>query len=541
MRLGQQRHTNIMIVIKKYINIILSLCLLAFYMLLAWLIHRTGFEHSEALFMAEKTKILFESDNNTLLTLGTTFPTVTFISSIIFSPFGNLFAPILASSSFLVLLFFFLLNDFEKSKLPKRVYITITVLIFVFHPGFIYAAISGRSVGAILMFFYLVFRSLFNFYRTQISYYLSMASIYLSFLVFCDHNFIWLILSFFPFIVLVSIEGLKLSKAPPILQYFESVNTPSQRRKLTNRTLALYVIIFLLPIGALFLFRTLNYYHAGDSTYFLTSQYANWHATGNISIAELVNSSKIDNVIQQIQLVFQVYVLILTPLLVLVFLFFRGRMYELFTLIAPFLLLSILLLDDQFYITVEFYLIFIILAFIGLCFYGGVKYKHKLWWPIIIGASVMNIFTGVIYFNRTSDPEESYFFTSLKKVRHLQSERSTNEEIKVATFISNLATPSSRILIDDASAYKIMAHLRSLKSVIMPINDNFLTVVENPKLSATYICVAKETNKLKNYTVLNYFNLNKQEQQNLFIPVLMFETTNWAVYKIEPPRIASSR
>ena len=530
-----------MIVIKKYINIILALFLLAFYLLLAWLIHRTGFEHSEALFMAEKTKILFEADNNTLLTLGTTFPTITFLSSIVFSPFGNLFAPILASSSFAVLLFFFILNDFEKSKLPRHVYISVTFLLFVFHPGFIYAAISGRSVAAIMMFFYLVFRSLFNFYKTQISYYLSMASIYMCFLVFCDYNFIWLLLAFFPFIILVAIEGLKLSKAPPVLQYFEAVNIPSQRRKLTNRTLALYVIIFLLPIGALFLFRTLNFYHAGDTTYFLTSQYANWHATGNISIADLVNSSKIDNVIQQIQLVFQVYVLILTPLLFVVFLFFRGRMYELFTLIAPFILLSILLLDDQFYFTVEYYLIFIILALIGLSVYGGLKYKNKLWWPVIIGAAIINVFTGVIYFDRTSDPEESYFFSSLKSVRHLQLERESNEEISVATFISNVATPNSKILIDDAAAYKIMAHLRSLKSVIMPINDNFLTVIENPKIDAKYVCIAKITNKLKNYTVLNYYNLNKLMEENMFSPVLMFETTNWAVYKINPPRIVSAK
>lgn len=180
------------------------------------------------------------------------------------------------------------------------------------------------------------------------------------------------------------------------------------------------------------------------------------------------------------------------------------------------------------------------LALIGLSFYGGVKYKNKLWWPVIIGAAVLNIFTGVIYFNRTSDPEESYFFSSLKQVRHLQSDRSTNEEIRVATFISNVATPTSKILIDDAAAYKIMAHLRSLKSVIMPINDNFLTVVENPKINAKYVCIAKFTNNLKNYTVLNYFNLNKQLEGNMYNPVLMFETANWAVYKIEPPRILTA-
>ena len=530
-----------MIVIKRYINIILSLFLLAFYLLLSWLIHRTGFEHSEALFMAEKTKILFEASSNTLLTLGTTFPAVTFLSSLVFSAFGNLFAPILASSGFMVLLFHSILNDFQKSNIPRRVYLLITLLIFVFHPGFIYAAISGRSVGAILMFFYLLFRSLFNFYKTQISYYLSMSSIFLTFLVFCDYNFIWLLLCFLPIIVLVALEGLKLSKGPPILQYFESVNIPSQRRKLTNRTLALYVIIFLLPIGALFLFRTLNFYHAGDTTYFLTSQYANWHVTGNISIAELVNSSKIDNVIEQIQLVFQVYVILLTPLIILVLLFFKGKIYELFTIVAPFILLTILLLDDQFYITVEYYLIFVVLAFIGLAIYTGVKYKSKLWWPVIVGVTVLNVFTGIIYFNRTSDPEETHFFSCLKNIRHLQHERATNEEIKVATFISNIINQNNKILMDDAAAYKIMAHLRSLKSVIMPNNDNFITIVENPKLEAKYVCIAKFGNKLKNYTVLNYFNLNKMTEQNMFFPILMFETENWAIYRIEPPKILAAQ
>lgn len=75
----------------------------------------------------------------------------------------------------------------------------------------------------------------------------------------------------------------------------------------------------------------------------------------------------------------------------------------------------------------------------------------------------------------------------------------------------------------------------------MPINDNFLTVVENPKIDAKYICVAKFTNKLKNYTVLNYYNLNKLMEENMFSPVLMFETTNWAVYKINPPRVVSTK
>jgi len=258
-----------MIFLKKYIAIFIALFLMVYYILVSWVLHRTGYEHSEAMFIAEKIKLLFETDDNTLLTLGTTFPSLIFLSSIVFTPFGYPFAPILASMTFTVLLFFLLLTDYSKSKLPRRVFLPMLILVFVFHPGILYAATSGRGVASILLFFYLVFRSLFRYYKSQTSFYLSMASIYLSCLVFCDYNFIWLLLAFFPFIFLVSLDGLKLQKdKPPVIQYFESLNNRSQRRKLANRTLAIYIIVFLLPIGALYLFKILNFYHAGDSTYF---------------------------------------------------------------------------------------------------------------------------------------------------------------------------------------------------------------------------------------------------------------------------------
>lgn len=507
--------------------------MLVYYIVVSWLIHRTGYEHSEALFMAEKIKLLFEAPNNTLLTLGTTFPTVTFLSSIAFSPFGYPYAPVLASTTFTTLLFYFLLDDFSQSALPKKVFLPMLCLLFAFHPGLIFAAVSGRGVGAIIFFFYLLFRSLFRYYRTQTTFYLSMASIYLTCLIFCDHNFIWLLLAFFPFIVLVSIDGLKIKRdGPPIIQYFEAVNITSQRRKLANRTLAIYVIVFLLPIGTLFLFRTLNFYHAGDAAYYLNSQYANWHVTGNISIGELLTSNALLNVSEQSQLIFQVYILLLTPLLILVFVLFKGTMYELFTLLAPFILLTILLLDNQYYLTVEFYLIFLILALIGLCFYAGKKYKSKILWPVIMAVALLNIFTGILYFNRTSDPEESLFFNTFKKMKKWNPERNTNEDYRLADFISNIANDQNKILMDDAAAYKVIAHLRSLRGIILPINDNFLTVVENPKLEAKYICVVKSNNKLRNFTVLNEYNLNLMKKRLNVKPVLMFETETWAVYKL---------
>lgn len=526
-----------MVFLRKYIAIFASLFLLGYYLMVSWVLHRTGYEHSEALFIAEKIKLLFEADKNTLLTIGTTFPSLIFLSSVVFTPFGYPFAPVLASITFSVMLFFILIADFSKSKLPQRVFLPMLLLLFVFHPGLIYAATSGRGVASILLFFYLVFRSLFRYYQTQTTFYLSMASIYLSCLIFCDYNFIWLLLSFFPFIFLVSLEGLKISKEqPPVIQYFESINNKSQRRKLANRTVAIYIIVFLLPVGALFLFRTLNYYHAGDATYFLTSQYANWHVTGNESIGSMIaNGDNVDvlNIIVQTQLVFQTYVLLLTPLLLLVFFIYKGNLYELFTLLAPFILMSIILLDYQYYITIEYYLIFLVLALLGICFYAGKKYNVKLLYPVIMAVAILNIFTGIYYFKKTGDKEELAFFTSLKKAsKQWKSNRGASEEYQLAAYISDIADETHKILMDDAAAYKIMAHLRSLKPVIMPIDNNFITIVENPRVGAKFICVAKANNLLRSFTVLNDYNIHLMETRQQIIPILMYETKNWAIYKI---------
>lgn len=522
-----------MIFLKKYIAIFISLFLLVYYIVVAWMIHRTGYEHSEAMFISEKIKLLFEADENTLLTIGTTFPTLVFLSGIIFSPFGYPFAPILASIAFTTILFFLLLNDFTKSKLPRRVFVPMLILIFVFHPGIVFSAVSGRGVASILLFFYLLFRSLFRYYRSQTSYYLSMASIFLSCLIFCDYNYIWLLLAFFPFIFLISLEGLKLQKdQPPILQYFTALNNTSQRRKLANRTIAIYIIVFLLPFGALYLFKTLNYYHAGNATYFLSSQYANWHVTGNVSVGNLIVSGAVFNVAEQTQIVFQAYILLLTPLLILLFFMFKGTLYELFTLLAPFILISIILLDNQVYITIEYYLIFLVLALLGIIVYAGRKYKTKFLYPVIMATAILNIFSGIFYFKRSSDREEKQFFNSIKKISKWKDERQTSEEYQLASYISDITDETHKILMDDAAAYKIMAHLRTLKTVISPNRNNFITIVENPKSGARFICVAKDVNRLRSFTVLNDYNIHQMELRQEFHPVLMFETKNWAIYKI---------
>jgi cytochrome b561 len=365
-----------------------------------------------------------------------------------------------------------------------------------------------------------------------------MASIYLSCLVFCDFNFIWLLLAFFPFIVLVSLEGLKINKdQAPVSQYFDSVNNTSQRRKLTNRAVAIYIILFLLPLGALVLFGYLNATHAGTSTYFLYSQYANWHVLGNQPIGEVIdNNHSFDksNVAFQSQVLFQFYVLLLNPLLFLVFFYFKGKMYELFTLIAPFILVGILLINTQSYFMIEYYLIFLVLGLVGLTFYAGKQFTKKATWFIFFVVGLLNVFAGIYYFKRTNDENEWTFFNAIRDYKNWLKVKNTSEDYLVAQYISSIADINNKVLMDDAAAFQIVAHLKSLEGIELPINKSFGTVIENPVAGVRFMCVAKFENRLKNYTVLNSYNLSLMEAKGQFVTEMVYQTNNWAVYRIYP-------
>lgn len=518
----------------KYTNGFLAIALLVYYVLFSWVLHRTGFEHSEALFVAQKIKTVFESTESTLLILGTTFPSFIFLSSLVFTPFGYIFAPVLASISFSVILFYVLLTDFkETSKFKPYVYVPLLLLLFVAHPGFLYGAITGRGVAAVSLFFYLTFRSIFRYYKTQTTFYLSMASLYLTCLVFCNFTFIWMVFGFFPFIVLISLEGLKINKdVPPVVQYFESLNNRSQRRKLTNRAIAIFIILFLLPLGALVLFRYLNATHAGDPTYFLTSQYANWHVLGDTSLGEIVNNQTGGNVKFQSQLVFQIFLFFVNPLLVLMFFYYKGKLYELFTLLAPFLYISLIIIHTQYYFTIEYYLIFTVIALTGLSFYAQRSVKKIYTFALFFGFGVLTVLGGIYYFKNSNDKFEKLFVKTITDVKLWFQPKAVTEEMQIATYLSSIIDPNNKVLIDDAAAFEIIAHMRTLQGIVLPSDKTFVTIVENPILGSRFICVAKENNKYRTFTVLNSFNLSQMVARAQFTAEMMFETKHWAIYKM---------
>src|SRR6202012_5669867 len=150
-------------------------------------------------------------------------------------------------------------------------------ILFVLHPGILFVACSGKGIYLSLIFFFLFFLNLLKFYKSHTTFHISIASICLVILVFCDYKFIWLTLFFIPLILAIAIQTLNLSEKESIFRLSLSFNSPSLRRKLISKTFALYIIIFILPIASVIGYKLLNLTHANDLNYFIESPYATWN------------------------------------------------------------------------------------------------------------------------------------------------------------------------------------------------------------------------------------------------------------------------
>lgn len=514
---------------------ILTIILIAYYIGISWLLKRHGFEHPSGLFYSEKLMLLFNAKENTILTLGFTFPTTVFLSSLFFVPLGYLFAPVAATIVMTAGLFYAILIEFKTvSKLPWQLTVPVIFLLFALHPMFVFAAVTGRKNAVIALVAFLIFRSFFRYYKNPVTYHISMASIYIACFIFSNFDFIWVVLAFFPFIFLISLDGMLIARTEsPLFQYYEALNNRSQRRKLANRTAALYLVIFLLPLIAVVLFRSLNAQFAGSATYFLDSQYANWRITGNQQNSALTRDSVIDNFIYQTQIVLQGFILFLTPVYIAAIVLFKGKLYELFTILAMLLYYSLLLLSFKFTLTLSYYLLFIPIALVTICYYGTSKYSIRTSSWIFAVSTMMTIVMGYYFFKHTHSEEEYVFVNEMQTlVKNFSGPRVYSESEQVAEYIKNIATDENKILVDDAAAYTIVVHIGNLHGMIMPQQKTFVTVVENPARFVRYMLIARKENLSQNLTVLNEFNLIKFQQYKGLKTLLMYETKNWAIYQV---------
>ncbi|RZL35894.1 MAG: hypothetical protein EOO96_08120 [Pedobacter sp.] len=138
-------------------------------------------------------------------------------------------------------------------------------------------------------------------------------------------------------------------------------NKISVRRKLVNKTLAVYLIIFLLPLVAIFIFRLLNLSYTGDANYYIDSPYANY--TSIINQTENFNvfpNIKFNCVFPEVNFLITIRILLFAPLLLICLGMHKSMSRNVMVVFALFFLMEFLKMKyPGVYIPIQFYALFI--------------------------------------------------------------------------------------------------------------------------------------------------------------------------------------
>jgi hypothetical protein len=306
----------------------------------------------------------------------------------------------------------------------------------------------------------------------------------------------------------------------------QSFNSPSLRRKLVNKTFALYAILFLLPIASIVCYKMLNLSNANDADYFIESPYSTWTVMSERLIYEKIALSA-DFKSQEISLLITAKVIMFCPLILFAFYMFRRSNYQILTLVTPFAFVEFLHVKyDKVFLVYQYYLIFLILTTLCLVIKARPVKNVIPFKPLLFLAVLAHIFTGYLFLKKSLIDDERNFVTVLF---NRVPENKQGENTDMANYINGLPR-DARILADDAVAYQIVAYTRNMASFTLPYQENYLTAIESPGNYDNYILIATEKNVLSPYTLLNeqygpivYQSGNMQK---------VYQTENWTLYKI---------
>jgi len=511
----------------KYL-LLITILLAIYYIAGGIYLNRLGYFSQEALFYIEKSKLVLGGLGDRLKVMGLTAPILPFYTSFIFSPINSVLAPVIASSICTAILFYMMASALIK-RVKDLFYLLVLLIVFIFHPGILYAACSGKSIAMVLIFFFLFFINLLKFYRSNTTFHVSIASICLVLLIFCDYKFIWLTLFFIPLVLSITIQSLNLSEQESIFRLFLSFNNPSLRRKLINKTFALYIILFVLPIACVICYKLLNLTHANDLNYFNESPYATWTVLADKLTFDQLSTTSVYQLPEN-SLLISVKILMFCPLIVVAVYLFRNSTYQILTLLTPFAFVEFLHIKyDKVFLVNEYYLIFLILSLLCILFKSQ-TIRNQAVLKLVVGILVLvQLYTGYVFLQSSSIGEERNFVSILfNRANDVQQ----NDNRELANYINHLPK-DSRVLMDDAIAYPIVAFTKDMHNVTLPYEGVFLSAIEAPDKYDDYILLATDKNEVTGFTQLNdkYLPVIKKANSSLRLK-RVYETNDWILYKI---------
>jgi hypothetical protein len=498
--------------------------------------YKAGYHNHESLFYIEKARIIFEGNGDRLKVIGLTSPIFPFYGMLSFVALNYTYAPIFASALGTAILFLVIAITVIKTT-NENFFILMLLILFVFHPGIIYMACCGKGMYLSLIFFYLFFYNIFRFYYSNTTFHISIASMLLVILVFCDYKFIWITLFFIPLIISIAIQSLNLSEKQSVFRLFMSFNNPSLRRKLVNKTFAMYVIIFILPIISIFCYKILNQTHANDFNYFIDNPYASWSVLVDrleSSITPVINNYQIP----EVSFLTSVRVIVFCPLILLGAYFFRSNTQHLITIMIPFGLLEFFKVKyDNTFLPMQYYLLFLMLSFLTIVIKGHLisrRFSYKAAISILIG---VQIYMGFYYLKSSFIESEKNFVLTIE---NQNSSTDLYEEYRDAASYINHLPHNSQVLIDDANAYPIVAFVKDIHSLTLPYQDSFLSAIENPNKYVDYVLITSNVNPVGGFTQLNYKYQALMNNKNNIRLFPVYQSDNWILLKISLAPNASS-
>lgn len=77
-----------------------------------------------------------------------------------------------------------------------------------------------------------------------------------------------------------------------------------------------------------------------------------------------------------------------------------------------------------------------------------------------------------------------------------------NPSLQAAIFLRQISSNTSRVLVDDATAYTVVALHGRIKDFVLPYENDFVTYLSNPEKYAEYILIPSRENQLQNYDMV---------------------------------------
>lgn len=513
---------------RKLYLILITAFIAVYYLFLGIYLNRLGYYNQESLFFIEKSKILFEGFGNRLKVMGLTSPILPFYGTVFFSWIDAQLAPVIASALGTALLFYIMCTTLIK-RTNDDFYLLLIIVLFLFHPGLLYSGCSGKSIYMVLLFFYLFFYHIIRFYSSNTTFHISIASICLVVLVFCDYKFIWLNLFFIPLVLFIATQSLNLGEKETIFRLYQSFNSPTLRRKLVNKTFAIYIILFILPLASVLIYKMLNLTHANDLNYFIDSPYANWTVLADkINFEQATSFAHYHSL--QISPIVTASIALFCPMILLAIYLFRKSTYQILTIAAPFAFVEFLQIKyDKIFLSQEYFLIFLVLGM--LCVTLKIhEARHHLTMKIVLSFLVLlQLVTGYFFLKKSFLTEEQDF---VKVLLHPSPVDQQSDNMDMADYLNSLPT-NAQIMVDDAIAYQVVAFTHHIKRLTMPYQESYLSSSEAPEHYVNYILVATEQNMLTGYTQLNYRYLPAIKKADTRLSLQkVYETGDWALYKV---------